>query len=451
MIKLDFSHKGIRAGIIFLIILPAIITALYILRFGVNVIYWDQWSFFGTTLSHWYDGTLSFQDLFNQVNENRMFFPKILMIGIAGVTSYNTIAEMACSFILLLINFVLLCKIGITGKKWSWEYLAFFIPVVWLFFSIHQWENLLMGFQISFFLCITGILIAISFLERCNGIDWNLGLGISGGILSSFSALFGLMIWPTGLALLLLNERRTPRAIVGWLIAAIVTTLIFFYGWVRPENHPSPFYFLSKPVEAIVYFFVLTANSFGFSMGVIGEYPAMIVGIIFVLILGFTLYRAYGTGIIRANAGIIALIVFALLSEIMLTSGRGGFGIIQATTSRYVTFTVFGIIGTYLLFINFKEFCCKDDLWIKRVFYLFCVLILAGIIIGLGEGWVTGEKIKEQRQEMREELISYPTASDATLKMLYPDPQYVRKWAPVLKKYQLNVFAGNYTTPLHRD
>ncbi|MGB9176212.1 MAG: hypothetical protein WCB46_05685 [Methanoregula sp.] len=449
MITLDFSRKGIQAGIIVLIILPAIITALYIIRFGVNVIFWDQWGFFGTTLAHWYEGTLSFQDLFHQTNENRMFFPKILMIGIASVTSYNTIAEMACSFILLLINLALLYTICSTGKKWSWEYLVFFIPVVWLFLSIHQWENLLMGFQISFFLCVTGVLIAISFLERCNGIDWNLGLGIVGGVLSSFSAMFGLMIWPTGLALLLLKERRNPREISGWLIAAIVTILIFFNGWVRSENKPSLFYVLSKPVEATGFFFALTANSFGFNMSVIGEYPAILVGILFFFILGFTLYRAYGIGIIRANAGIIALIVFALLSEVMVTAGRGGFGIIQTTTSRYVTFTVFGIIGTYLLFINLKEFCCKDDLWLKRVFCLFCILILAGIIIGMGEGLVLGEKTRVQRQEMREILISYPTASDSSLKMLHPDQQLVRKWAPVLKKYQLNVFAGNYTTPLH--
>ncbi|MHB8053417.1 MAG: hypothetical protein ACYDEZ_09070, partial [Methanoregula sp.] len=28
---------------------------------------------------------------------------------------------------------------------------------------------------------------------------------------------------------------------------------------------------------------------------------------------------------------------------------------------------------------------------------------------------------------------------------LFPDPNVVREWAPVLKKYQLNVFTGNYT------
>jgi hypothetical protein len=28
---------------------------------------------------------------------------------------------------------------------------------------------------------------------------------------------------------------------------------------------------------------------------------------------------------------------------------------------------------------------------------------------------------------------------------LFPDPNVVREWAPVLKKYQLNVFIENYT------
>jgi len=444
MITLDFSHRKIRAGILALIILPVIIAALYITRFGVNVIYMDQWDFFRGTLFPWYKGTLSFQDLFGQVNENRMVFPGILMLGIAGVTAYNNIAEMGCSFILLLVNFALLTRICAAGKSLSWEYLAFFIPVAWLFFSVHQWENLLMGFQISFFLCITGVLIAVFFLERCRGIDGQLGLGIAGGILSSFSAMFGLMIWPAGLALLLLKEKRNPREIYGWLIAATGAIIIFFTGWVRPEYHPSPFYFLSKPVEAIGYFFALTASSSGFVWSGFGYFPTIMMGIFFSVILGFVLCRAYGAGIIRANAGIMALILFAFLSEVMLTFGRGGFGIIQAFTSRYVTVTVFGIIGTYLLLVNLREIC-RDDPWVKRVFYLFCIVLLAGILIGLGGGLVTGEKIKEQRLEMREGLISYMTSPDSTLKMLYPDPDVVREWAPVLKKYQLNVFAGNYT------
>jgi len=444
MNKIKLSERQIHAGIIALLLLPPIITAIFIALFGVNVIYWDQWDFFAGTLSHWYTGSLSFQDLFSQHNEHRIFFPRLVMIGIATLTSYNNLAEMVCSYLLLLLILVLIYRIFILGKQWTWKYPMFFIPVAWLVCSLDQYENLLWGFQIQVFLCVTGMLIAILFLEQCKGTDWDLAVGIFGGILSSFSFMNGLMVWPAGLVLLLLKENRSSRAISAWLVAAIVTTLVFFDGWVRQESLPSLFYFIAKPVDAISYFLVIIANSSGFSPGIIGDNAAIFVAVIFLLILCFVLYRAYDAGIIRTNAGIVALIVFPLLSEVMLTVGRGGFGIGQAISPRYITFTVFGIIGLYILFVNLREYC-KDDLWVNRVYYFFCLLVLAGIILGMMNGLVQGEKTKEQRLVIRENLISYQTVPDSAFKNLYPDPKVIREWAPVLKKYQLNVFAGNNT------
>jgi hypothetical protein len=101
------------------------------------------------------------------------------MIGIATLTSYNTLAEMACSCLLLFLDLILIYRIYSAGKKWSWDYLAIFIPVAWLVCSINRWENLLWSYQISIFLCVLGMLLAIFFLARCKGLDGNLAVGFS--------------------------------------------------------------------------------------------------------------------------------------------------------------------------------------------------------------------------------------------------------------------------------
>jgi len=41
-----------------------------------------------------YNGTLSFSDLLAQHNENRILFPRVVMLSIGSITRYNTIAEM---------------------------------------------------------------------------------------------------------------------------------------------------------------------------------------------------------------------------------------------------------------------------------------------------------------------------------------------------------------------
>ena len=440
MIPINFSDYRVRIVILALLLLPPFIVGLYIAMFGVNVIYWDQWSF-PPVLQHWYDHSLSFMDLFAQHNEHRIFFPQIIMLGIAVVTSYNTVAEMACSYLLLLLNYYLVFRICLGGKPLSWQFLASFIPVAWLVCSLHQWENLLWGFQVQVFLCVTGVLLAVLFLGRCRGSDWNLALGVSGGVISSFSFMNGLMVWPAGLVLLLLKEKRAYREIFLWLAASGITALVFFSGWVRPAYHPSPFYFFSRPLDALGYFLVINTNALGFSPENAGKYAVAIAGVLYLFILGFVLYHTVKTGRTRMNARAVALVAFAILTELMLTVGRGGFGIGQAAASRYVTFTVLGVIGIYLLFLQLKESPGENSL-VRGAFFVFWALIVAGILLGTMGGIIKGEAIREQRQEMRENLLEYATAPDSALKTLFPDPAYVRYWAPFLQKNHLNVFSG---------
>jgi hypothetical protein len=417
--------------------------------FGVNVIYWDQWSFLADPLSHWYNGSLSFQDLFAQHNEHRIFFPRIVMIGIAAVTSYNNLAEMVCIYTLLLINLILIYEIYQIGTQWSWKSLMFFIPVAWLIFSLHQCASLLTGFQISSFLCVTGFLITILFLDRSKGLDWYFAGAILGGILSSFSFMTGLLVWPVGFLFIILKDWKINRHLLVWLSMSLLTFITFFIDYTWPGGHSSAvFSILAKPFDAMSYFLVCNGGAldFYFWASPFNVYDWAILtgitgGLLLLMITGFVLYRAFQIGIIRKNAHYMAFIFFALLSECMLTFGRGSLGVYQATADRYVTFTVLGIIGVYCILIQIQQ-SCNTDIWSKRIFYLLCIMLLFGVVIGTIDGIMQGQIIKKQRDEMREILLSFETAPDSAISTLFPVPQFVRIWAPFLKQHQLNVFAG---------
>jgi hypothetical protein len=53
--------------------------------------------------------------------------------------------------------------------------------------------------------------------------------------------------------------------------------------------------------------------------------------------------------------------------------------------------------------------------------------MFVGIILGMVDGLVQGENTKEQRQEIRQILLSFQTASDTSLQELWPNLFIVKK------------------------
>jgi hypothetical protein len=156
---------GLRfAAVIALIILPALLTLVYIRTYGVNVPYWDQWEIV-SLFEQWYTGNLSFMHLFSQHNEHRIFLPRVFMLLLGNMTHYNTLAEMYFSWVLLCLTCIILFIAYVHTVKTTWSELAKFILVAWLIFGLQQYENLLWGWQLQWFLAALCIVFAIYFIE----------------------------------------------------------------------------------------------------------------------------------------------------------------------------------------------------------------------------------------------------------------------------------------------
>jgi hypothetical protein len=82
----------------YLAFLPGLFILILIIKYSVDVPYWDQWeiALFFDKLAQ---GSLSLKDLFAQQNEYRQFFPNLIFVALGWLTSWNVKYEMLISFL----------------------------------------------------------------------------------------------------------------------------------------------------------------------------------------------------------------------------------------------------------------------------------------------------------------------------------------------------------------
>lgn len=433
------SFERNRVLTISLVIIPAFFALIYILKFGVNVLFWDQWEIV-PLINDMLQGQLHIGQLFSQHNEHRIFFPRLAMLSLAYLTHYNTIVEMVASWGILIIVFAILFLLFREKFGTTTEQLIFFIPVSFLFFSTKQWENLLWGWQIQIALCILGFIIVTYSLEKVEKLDIYLAFALTGGIMASFSFFNGLLVWIAGLFYLLVT-RKNYRILFAWILSTIVIYAVYFVTWNRPLEHPSPLYIFFNPAEVMVYFLANIGS--GLSGGVGDDSTAVIMAVIFgaliVLTILFGFLYDYWNKSISRNAVWWTFVVFSLATSLVLSIGRGGFGAGQSLSSRYVTFTIIGIIGIYFIIRQIVLTSSRAGLQ-TYVFRGFTIIIIVGIILGNIEGLYRGSVIQDQRDEMVQILLNYTNEPNDQLEKLYPDANTVRKYTPILEQFNYNVY-----------
>lgn len=456
LFPLKYNHCGgfRRNFVIFLIILPILLDLIYIKFYGVNVPFWDEWAFV-PIIDKFYNNDLSFNDLFAQNNEHREFFARIIMLIAMYFTHYNTVAEMYISCSIASLTLLLLFIIYKQRFGLSLTSLIGFIPVSWLLFDFRQFENILMGWTIHIYLAVFGLILAIFSLKNTKKIDRMFILAILGGIISSFSFLTGLVIWPLGFLLIIAS--KTNKILLGalWSLTGIVISYLYFHNWVKPGT-PSILYSIENPLNSIAYMFIYIGSFFGMHIHndiqiggatipgaqllFIFILAPFVMGILIVSATIISIILVIKNNLLEDISEWIALIAFSFASAIITTIGRAGFGFEQALASRYVTLSLLAIIGLYLIALKLTNIKDKN----YKIFYkIILFFIVLGFVFGYVAGTLAGEKISESRKEMAFNVLHFTNASDESLKYIYRDPRVIRDRAIILEKYRLNVFYNN--------
>lgn len=440
----DVYHRIINNqfnfALILLLALPPILEAIYIKTYGVNVILWDDFNCYVPYIEKLYTG-FSVNDvfsLFNQHNEHRIFFPRIIILISAYVTHYNTVVEMYISWIITIIILILIFKMyGLDIKNFA--SLVTIVPVSWIVFNFgRQSENILWGSPgIVGNLTILGFVTSIYMLEKTDKIDYKFIFAIFCGLVSSFSFLNGLLIWPVGFIFITLSKTKNRSTfLLIWVVTSIIVTITYFYNWTKPSYHPSLSFAIENFSAGIRYLLVNIGSPMSFEQN-----GAFVIGTIFVALVVITLVIVAKNKLMAENAKWITFILFSFMSSVAITFGRSGFGTEYALSSRYTTFTSFGFIGLYLIVSNLYNSIQVNK---NQRYAILCGMVLSIILVGTSVGYMNsmdiGKSLLSQREYDAYYLTNYKLSTDKELKNLHPSADVVRNRAEVLQKYSLNVF-----------
>ena len=462
-----------------LLLIPVAFYFWFIHEYGVNAIYYDQWeniallthsSFFSTS----YAGHTSLGMLWTQHNENRMLFPNLVVLLLGGLTHLNILTELYLSAVLLMTSVSLIIFAHRQGRvSIPW---ILYLPVVLLMLSTGQYGDILFGFQMAWYLVLLALATVLFLLSSSRDSWLILVASIGVAVIGSYSSLQGLLIWPAGLLVLLWKHRSRPF-VVAWLMAAVVTTGLYLYHYSFQSSGGGGSYLLAHPFSAIEFFFLSIGDGIGERLpqgASSGILVAVGVATVLLAVLSLLLYWRYGYQT-KSPIG-PALICFGVLFSLMITIGRGQYGLSDATQSRYATFDLLTLVGCYLCLLerwpSRSETAVKFDVnqslvdqavrtvredsrWLvlASLRLLVIVLVVIEVVGGVLNG-VAGGRASRQGQQLAALVTAHAQdAPDSLIKSaLFPNPyvdyNQIRGLAEHARANGLSLFATGEASAL---
>ena len=197
-----------------------------------------------------YAGHTTIRMLWAQHNESRTFFPNLIVLALGAVTNLNTLTELYLSAVLLLIALVLV--ILAHRQDVAPIRLVFYLPVTFLMFTLGQFENTLLGYQLWL---VSGHYIPVAatiFLLNLRRVELDHSRhGYRNGRNRELLGARGtrhLASRPGRLTL----QAPSSGVLLTWLISAVATTGLYFYHFrLRRSSWRGPRYVLAHPLSAV--------------------------------------------------------------------------------------------------------------------------------------------------------------------------------------------------------
>jgi hypothetical protein len=420
--------------------LPMVLSAVYIKLFGVNVAHWDEFLFI-RYLARQEASDFQWRELFAQHNEHRLLFPSLLYLALIKLTHWDSRAGMWTSWVLLVLICGLLFYVFRRTEQTTAVAFLKFAPIVWLLHSWRQYENLLWGFQFCFYLLIFFMLLALVMLDTDRKFGARFWLAVSAGVGASFSLANGLLVWPLGLLMLLIQrfipheQTQASRSFVWWLrvslwtASGLATSALYLIGYQKPAYHPGVLYALRHPTSAIRAFLAYLGLPLAAEL-----YPAIVAGLLILTLFGLVSCGWLIKGVTSRTLFPALLVLLSLLSGAMITVGRLSFGIEAMLAPRYTSFALLGLAGTYWLVV------LLHSEWLRaRLLGAVITLILLSTLGGYLIGWKVGEATFATRQTLAFYLLTAPIQSAENLGKLFPSARAEN--FEVIRQRGANVYA----------
>ncbi|HEY0789469.1 MAG TPA: hypothetical protein VGD78_00265 [Chthoniobacterales bacterium] len=342
----------------------ACVPLLLILTNGIKVPVVDEYEFVWV-IETIRSGHASFATFWAPHNEHRILFPRLVLSLLIFLTRWNSVAIMIASWAVMAGAglFLLHCLTRIFDE---------FRPRLWivavalslsLFYSAIQKENWLWAFQLTFFLVQFGVILGTFWMSFTRiSIFKRLPAAVLFGVLATFSAAQGLLMWPALIITLLLSDETKRGKLVGTLVLLLLTAGVvgaYFHDYQTPSaGHFNASEILSKP-KLLVHFFVELLGApltFGLSDDLrVKPKAAFIAGCVLLFLFFLLSYLVIRSNQRSKAAPWIGLGFFVLGFCAMATYGRLVSGIYRlptwsaAYTSRFTTHEVLFTISVLAL------------------------------------------------------------------------------------------------------
>ena len=229
-------------------------------------IFWQIWAVYVVNIPKWDDHALkafllhleqadSFSERVYQVlrqhNEHRIVLDRIItwldfrLFGKLDFRHLMTLGNLSLVGLLVVFGDVLRRSVQIEKTVW----LLFLPPVSFFLFNLSHWENMFWGMaSLQNFTVVLWALWAIYTLTFTQ--NWPLAIALA--VLTTLTSGNGLLIWPIGAGLLVLQalvrrdldwkrpalNRQLVLPLVCWLIGAAITIGLYFVGYEKPAGNP---------------------------------------------------------------------------------------------------------------------------------------------------------------------------------------------------------------------
>jgi len=342
---------------------PALAYFAFVHHYALNVVLGDQWSDV-VLVGKAFSGHLNLGDLWAQHNENRILVPNLIVLLLAYGTHLNIVTEEYLSAVLLAASVALI--IWTHRRRSPATPLIWYCPVAILMFSWVQFGNTLWGFQIAWYvvlICLAGTLAVLD-REQVNGPSLAIAAAIA--VIGSFSSLQGLIIWPAGL-ILLLYRHRSWKVLAAWVIAAGATAGLYLY---HLNSGPLGSYRINPflhPVFEVKLFIFSLGNVAGKPLAISNlsvpqhNHPLLGTASPWIIAFGVVIFIAAVLAVARTGfrdtkerpepLG-VSLILFAFVFDASTAIGRGLYGYEAVSASKYTTYYLLALVGTYLVVIS---------------------------------------------------------------------------------------------------
>ncbi|MEM9553953.1 MAG: hypothetical protein AAGC60_06825 [Acidobacteriota bacterium] len=434
------SSPQLRAATVLATLVPPVLVVTLVALWGVDLPHWDQFALV-PHLEALSAGELALGDLWRPHNEHRLFVPQLLMLALASASGWNVRWELALHPLLALGIFLLAAHLLRTeaGDRrlppWIWPALSLLV------FSTSQWENWTWGWQSQIFLAVLGLLGAVVLLARSDrlGATW---AAAACATLASLSFAVGLLVWFAAAPLLLRARSRRQAALrlAVWTAAAGMVITAVLHG-LPSSTAPTVDESLPRLLKLFGGYVSLYLGSpvFGWPhVALYGGFVAVVAVAVLVLVrLRPLLGRRGDDSRVERDATLLsaaldralpwlALLAFGVACACITGYGRLGFGIGQASASRYVTISNMFWLGALGLWLAARPE--PSDRTTRRRDALVAVLVGVLLVTNAARGVKAFHAQHAERAPIRAELVaSGPSAlTEENLLAIFPVAEMAR-------------------------